>query len=368
MTDAITLSDTLRRDSENFLPRRRVGRTALFATELGLGAAPLGNLYTPMSDAAARATVDAALQAGFCYIDTAPYYGFGLSEERLGAALCGRADVVISTKVGRLLQSDPTVKDDSLRCGFRSPMPFRPIYDYSYDGVMRSWVGSLVRLGLPRVDILYVHDIGRVTHPSTHAQMFHQLTKDGGLRALAELRASGQITAFGIGVNEIQACLDVLENADLDVILLAGRYTLLEQEALDVLLPECSRRGTSIVIGGPYNSGILATGTRAGSQPRFNYELASPQVISRVRRIESVCQRYDVSLAAAALQFPLAHPQVAAVVPGLGKPERVAETVGLFRAPIPGEFWRDLKSQGLLRSDEPTPDAAATRSPASGRL
>jgi D-threo-aldose 1-dehydrogenase len=340
------------------LPRRRLGRTQLFVTELGLGAAPLGNLYTPVSDQTARATVAAALEAGLRYLDTAPFYGFGLSERRVGAALAGRADVVVSTKVGRLLQPDECVTDDSLRFGFRSPLPFRPVFDYSYDGVMRSWQDSLARLRLPRIDLLYVHDIGRVTHADSHQTTLTQLCAGGGLRALAELRAAREISAFGIGVNEIEVCLEVLQEADLDVILLAGRYTLLEQGALDDLLPECSRRGTSIVIGGPYNSGILATGTRS-SQPRFNYEPAPDRVIERVRHIEGLCERHGVPLIAAALQFPLAHPQVAAVIPGLGRPERVTKTMDLYRLLIPGGLWRDLKLHGLIRADAPTPGGGA---------
>jgi D-threo-aldose 1-dehydrogenase len=355
MTHAMTSTDRPKLGSGNSLPKRRIGRTALAVTELGLGAAPLGNLYVPVSDAAARATLHAALAAGFCYIDTAPYYGFGLSEQRVGEALFGREEVVVSTKVGRLLQPDPDVRDDTLRCGFRSSLPFRACFDYSYDGVMRSWKASLERLGLQRVHVLYVHDIGRATHSRAHAQTFHQLTVGGGLRALAELRAAREIMAVGIGVNEIEVCLEVLEHTDLDVILLAGRYTLLEQEALDALFPECARRGTSIIVGGPYNSGVLATGTCGNNRARYNYELAPPSVIARVRRIEAICQRYGVTLPAAALQFPLAHPQVAAVIPGLGSPARIAETTGLYRQNIPEDFWRDLKAQELVRRDAPIP-------------
>lgn len=340
------------------LPRRRLGRTELSVTELGLGAAPLGNLYVPVSDPTAHATVAAALEAGVRYLDTAPFYGFGLSERRVGAALAGRGDVVVSTKVGRLLQPDEGVTDDALRFGFRSPLPFRPVFDYSYDGVMRSWQDSLTRLRVPRVDLLYVHDIGRVTHAGNHQAILGQLREGGGLRALAELRAARDISAFGIGVNEIDVCLEVLEEADLDVILLAGRYTLLEQEALDHLLPECRRRGTSVVIGGPYNSGILATGT-GSSEPRFNYAPAPRHIIERVRRIEGICERHGVTLAAAALQFPLAHPQVASVIPGLGRPDRVAETLSLYRRQIPIGLWQDLKLQGLIRADAPTPGGGA---------
>jgi D-threo-aldose 1-dehydrogenase len=337
------------------LRRRRIGRTQLRVSELGLGAASLGNLYRAISDEEARGTLTAATAAGITYVDTAPYYGFGLSERRVGDALRGNRNIVISTKVGRLLRPTDEVMDDSERCGFRSSMPFYPAYDYTYDGVMRSWEASLQRLGLPRVDLLYVHDIGRATHGELHAEKFRELAQGGGLQALSQLRSDGAISAVGIGVNEIDVCLDVLREFDLDVVLLAGRYTLLEQEALDELFPSCAIRGTSVVIGGPYNSGILATGTRGGIPTHFNYEHAPPFVVERVRRIEAVCDRYEVPLAAAALQFPLAHPQVASVIPGVGHAARIAQTLESYRLAIPGEFWRQLKDDELIRSDAPTP-------------
>jgi D-threo-aldose 1-dehydrogenase len=287
-------------------------------------------------------------------VDTAPLYGFGLSERRVGDALRDKRNMVVSTKVGRLLRPAHEVVDDRERCGFRSSMPFHTAYDYTFDGVMRSWEASLQRLGLARVDLLYVHDIGKATHGELHAEKFRELTQGGGLQALSQLRSDGAISAVGIGVNEIEVCLDVLREIDLDAVLLAGRYTLLEQDALDVLLPQCAVRGTSIVVGGPYNSGILATGTRAGI-PYFNYGCAPPSVIERVRRIELVCDRYEVPLAAAALQFPLAHPQVASVIPGVGQASRIEQTLEMYRLPIPEEFWMELKNGALIRSDAPTP-------------
>jgi D-threo-aldose 1-dehydrogenase len=315
----------------------------------------LGNLYRAISDEEARATLTCALSAGIRYVDTAPYYGFGLSERRVGDALRGVRNMVISSKVGRLLHPTGDVVDDSERCGFRSSMPFYPAYDYTYGGVMRSWEASLHRLGLPRVDLLYVHDIGRATHGELHAEKYRELTQGGGLRALSQLRSDGAIGAVGIGVNEIAICLEVLREFDLDVVLLAGRYTLLEHDALDELFPQCAAKGTSIIIGGPYNSGILATGTRGAIPMHFNYERAPPAVIERVRRIETVCERFDVPLAAAALQFPLAHPQVASVIPGVGHASRIAETLDWYRLPIPDAFWRQLKDDELVRSDAPTP-------------
>jgi D-threo-aldose 1-dehydrogenase len=337
------------------LPRRPLGRTHLRLSEVGLGTAPLGNLYQPLSDTKAQGILQSVLATDINYLDCAPYYGFGLCERRVGQGLSGRRDIIVSTKVGRLLQAAPHVKDDSERFGFCSAMPFTPVFDYTYDGVMRSWESSLQRLGIGRVQILYVHDIGHLTHGDLHREKFLQLTRGGGLRALVELRSGKQIDAFGIGVNEIQVCLEVLQETDLDAILLAGRYTLLEQNALDELFPQCARRGTSIVVGGPYNSGILATGSRGVAAPRFNYEVAPVDIVFQVRRFERICREFAVPLAAAALQFPLAHPQVVSVIPGLSASSQVAETIALYRTVIPDEFWLELKSCGMIREDAPVP-------------
>ena len=336
-------------------PLRDLGRTGLKVTELGFGAAPLGNLFRPLADDVARATLAAAKTAGFGYWDTAPFYGFGLSERRLGDALRG-SDHVLSTKVGRVLNPVAGPIDANIaRHGYATPMPFEPVYDYSYDAVMRSFEESLQRLGLARIDILYIHDIGRMTHGDENPFRMAELTAGGGLRALEELRSAGAISGFGMGVNEIEACLEVMDHARLDVILLAGRYTLLEQNALDELFPRCVEAGTAIVGGGPYNSGILALGTKTGAPLYYNYEPAPADIIDKVRAIEAVCDAHGVPLAAAALQFPLAHPLVASVIPGLDSPSRVEQTVALYRHKIPAALWQDLKSQGLLRSDAPIP-------------
>lgn len=333
---------------------RRLGRTQLHISELGLGAAPLGNLFEPTTDAEARATIDAALAGGITYVDTAPFYGFGLSEGRVGNAVRARSGVVISTKVGRRLRAAPAVTDDRERWGFRSALPFEPYFDYTFDGVMRSWEDSLRRLGLERVDLLYIHDIGRATHTDGHADRWQELTTGGGLRALRELREQGAVAAVGFGVNEVEICFDMLEEADFDAILLAGRYTLLEQFPAETLFPLCSARGISMVIGAPYNSGILATGTRGSAPLRFNYERATEAVVQRVSRLESVCDEFGVPLAAAALQFPLAHPGVASVIPGVASASRVQHTLALYRLPIPREFWQALRGQGLVRDGAPT--------------
>jgi D-threo-aldose 1-dehydrogenase len=337
-------------------PRRVLGRTGLSVTELGFGSAPLGNLFRPLPDETARATLAAAEEAGFGYYDTAPFYGFGLSERRLGDALRHRKDVVLSTKVGRLLAPIPGPVDQTqVRHGYATPMPFEPIFDYSYGAVMRIYEASLQRLGLSRIDILYIHDIGRLTHGEQNYARMAELTKGGGLRALEELRENGDIAGFGVGVNEVAACLEVMEHARLDVILLAGRYTLLEQTPLDALFPACEKTGIAIVIGGPYNSGILAVGTKTAAPLYYNYEPAPPDIIDKVRRIEAVCDRHDVPLAAAALQFPLAHPLVASVIPGLDSPERVRQTVALYRQKIPDGLWQELRAEKLLRYDAPVP-------------
>ncbi|KQU49778.1 pyridoxal 4-dehydrogenase [Sphingomonas sp. Leaf339] len=340
------------------IPRRSLGATDLLVTELGFGAATLGNLFTPVSDAVARAALDRAIEAGIGYIDTAPHYGRGLSERRTGDAVRLRTELIVSTKVGRLMQPDSTVIDDRERDGFRSPMPFQMTYDYTGDGILRSHDHSLQRLGLDHVDILYVHDIGQRTHASRASYYWDQLTTGGGFRALERLRDEGAIKAFGLGVNEIDVCLDAMHETRLDVILLAGRYTLLEHDALDELFPASASDNTSIVIGGPYNSGILAMGTKGGGVVHYDYGIAPEHVVARVRQIEDVADRHGVSLPAAALQFVLANRQVASVIPGLGSADRVQQTMTLYREQIPDDFWNELREQNLIRRDAPVPTAA----------
>lgn len=329
------------------IPARPLGTTGLRLPELGLGTAPLGNLYRTVSDADAAATIAAALAAGMRYADTAPYYGFGLAEKRLGTGLRGEA-ATVSTKVGRLLE--PAAAALGERHGFFSSEQYEPVYDYSHDGVLRSHEASLARLGVDRIDILLVHDIGRLTHGDRHFDRMAELA--GGLRALERLRSEGEITAFGIGVNECEVALELLNRGPLDVILLAGRYTLLEQGALDALLPRCEAGGTSVVIGGPYNSGILA-GERPGGY--YDYRAAPAAMLAKARAIAAVCARHDVALGAAALQFVLAHPAVASVVPGLATAAEVAETLARYATTIPEQFWAELKHEGLLRADVPVP-------------
>lgn len=336
------------------LPTRQVGRTGLWLTELGLGTAPLGNLYRPISDREAGDVIDTALETGVRYIDTAPYYGFGLSEERLGQSLDGRDDVVVSTKVGRLLRPAPEAEVGAERHGFVSPMPFEPQFDYTRDGILRSHEASLQRLGLDKIDILYVHDIGRETHGDRDTHYRRQLIDGGGLEALRRLRHEGMVSAIGLGVNEIEVCLELMGIAEFDVILLAGRYTLLEQGALDELLPRCLASGTSIVIGGPFNSGVLAAGS-AGAQSHYNYAPVPAPVQERVHRLEMICSAHSVPLPAAALQFPLAHAAVAAVIPGFASTDEMRAGIEAFRFPIPDALWAELRSEGLIDEGAPVP-------------
>ena len=333
-----------------------LGATGIQVTELGFGGAGLGNLYREVSDEAVVETLDAAWKQGIRYFDTAPYYGFGLSEARLGAYLRGqgRSSFVLSTKVGRLLVPAHHVKDAAERHGFCSPMPFRPVYDYSHDGVLRSFEASLERLGLERIDLLLLHDVGELTHGADHPAVFAE-AMDGGYRALDRLRSEGQVRAIGMGVNEWQVCSQAMDHGDFDCFLLAGRYTLLEQDALDGFLPRCQDRGVAVIVGGPYNSGILATGVLGKGQPRYNYEPAPDAVIKRVRRIEGVCRKFAVPLPAAALQFPLAHPAVASVIPGQACGEDVRQALACCRHPIPGAFWQALRDAGLMHPEAPLP-------------
>jgi D-threo-aldose 1-dehydrogenase len=323
---------------------RRIG--GLVVPEFGLGTAPLGNLYRTISDADAQATIAAAFDAGLTYADTAPHYGLGLAEKRLGKAL--RPEVKISTKVGRVLlpAKGPFPPE---RNAFHTQEPFEPVYDYTHDGVLRSHEDSLRRLGVDRVDILYVHDIGRLTHGDDHPAMLAQLLEGGGFRALERLRGEGAIAAFGIGVNETEVALELMDRVAMDAILLAGRYTLLEQGALTRFLPRCQAEGIAVVIGGPYNSGLLAGGGM------YDYEPAPHSLAARARAIEAVCARHGVALGAAALQFPLAHPVVASVIPGLASTKEVEQTVQRYQTPIPSALWAELKAERLLAADAPVP-------------
>jgi len=330
--------------------KRQIGRTRLRVTELGLGCATLGGSRIDVARQAAEEIVAAAWDAGLRYVDTAPFYGVGQAERAVGDAMRDhpRDKWVLSTKVGRLLRPNPTgVHAD----GRHHPLPFDPVYDYSYDGIMRSLEDSLQRLGLARIDILYVHDIGTYQHGKEAHPALMKTLRDSGYRALRELRAAGAVSAIGIGVNEREVLLEAMEWGEWDAFLLAGRYTLLEQAPLDDLLPKCLAAGTSIVVGGPLNSGILA------GRDTWNYNPAPPEVMARVREIAAICEAHNVPLPAAALQFPLAHKAVAAIIPGPRNAAEFTQNLGLLAHPIPAGLWSDLRQAKLLHPDAPVPEA-----------
>ena len=331
----------------------RLGNGGLTVTELGFGTAPLGNLYRAIPDDDAHAVLQAAWDAGIRYFDTAPQYGYGLAETRLNRFLRGkpRGDYVLSTKVGRLLRA--TTEETRAGQGKFFEVPARAeVFDYSYDGVMRSLEFSLERLGVNRVDILFAHDLDVFTQGSAAAlQAKLDELMAGGYRALRALRDQGVIRAFGAGVNEWQSCQWMAERGDFDLFLLAGRYTLLEQEALESFLPLCTDRGIGIVLGGPYNSGVLATGPKPGAF--YNYNPAPPEILTRVAKIEAICARHGVRMVDAAFQFPLRHPAVVSVIPGGQGLGEMASNLAAARAVIPPALWADLKAEGLMRPDAP---------------
>ena len=333
---------------------RPLGRTGLSVTQLGYGGAPLGDLYQRIPEAEAVGTVESAYAAGVTLFDTAPLYGHGLSEHRIGHVLRQkpRTSFVLSTKVGRYFVPRQPGQVD--RGQWAGGLDFEPVFDYSYDGTLRSIEQSRLRLGLSAIDIALIHDVDIWTHGSREAwEVRLAEALKGAYRALDDLRRAGVVKAIGVGVNEIEACLRFADGGDFDCFLLAGRYTLLEQGALDDLLPMAHRRSMSILLGGPYNSGILATGAVPGA--RYNYQPASPELLDRVARIEAVCRAHGVPLAAAAIQFPLGHKAVASIIPGAISPAEVERNRNLIEQAIPAELWADLRSAGLLREDAPTP-------------
>jgi D-threo-aldose 1-dehydrogenase len=318
--------------------------------KLGMGTAPLGNLFTPVSEAAAEGAIAAALSAGIRYFDTAPFYGYGLSERRLGKALphLPQESVRISTKVGRLIVADPghTPTEGYLVNGYRA------VFDYSRDAVLRSFDESLKRLRRDRVDVLLLHDIGAETHGAGHSAILQQVL-DEGLPALQQIKEAGGCQSIGIGVNESAVCLEMMQRCDLDCILLAGRYTLLEQSSLHTVMAQAQRHGAAVIIGGAFNSGLLADARAPGVT--YNYGPVDAETLARAECIYRLCARHGVDVGAAALQFVLAHPAVASVVVGMRTAAEVASAVARLRAPIPGELWEALRNAGLLLAEAPTP-------------
>ena len=317
------------------LPKRRVGKTKLEVTTLGLGGAPMGGFRATISDTEAMALTDAAWEGGVRYFDTSPFYGYGRSELRMGAALREepREDFVLSTKIGRILHA--------MKPGEKPPADFRenglpgfaPVFDYTYDGVMRSLEHSHLRLGLAKIDIALIHDVDFwTTKDRAVLEERFKTVMDGGFRALDELRKAGVIGAIGVGINESDTSLRFIKAGDFDCMLLAGRYTLLEQGGLEAFLPECVRRNVSMILGGPYNSGILTGGVQAGAT--HDYVAAPAPLIEKAQKIEAVCQRHGVELGAAAMQFPLFHPALCAVIPGALGVAEVKQNVGRDRKSV----------------------------------
>lgn len=324
-------------------------------TAMGFGGAPLGNLYRKISEAEAQETLQAAYDAGIRFFDTAPQYGLGRSERRFGEAIArfGRDTIQLSTKIGRLLlDCEPHEVTPE---AFVDVPQKRIVFDYSYDGVMRSYEASRERIGVQNADVLLIHDLCVFSQGSQEVAdaKLRELFDAGGYRALDELRKAGEIAAIGAGVNEWEVCERLLGLADFDGFLLAGRYTLLEQEALESFLPLCIKRDVGIILGGPYNSGILATGAVSGA--KFNYADASEEILARVRKIEAVCKAHETPLIAAALQFVMGHPAVKTVIPGAMSPSEVRANVEVFQTDIPSALWSDLRSEGLIRPDAPLP-------------
>ena len=332
---------------------RRLGQTAVEVTELGFGGASIGELFVRVSEMDARATLAAAWEAGVRYFDTAPWYGRGLSELRTGSVLrdCPRDDYVLSTKVGRWLR--PATAEGFDGSPWLGGAPNEVVFDYTYDGIMRSVEGSRLRLGITRFDVAWIHDLDLLYFdPATLDAHFRDLV-GSGWRALEELRDSGQIGAIGAGINDLGLMPRFLDIGDIDAFLVAMPYTLLDQAVLDAEFPACVDRGVGFVIGAVYASGILAKGAIPGAK----YAYAEPPlaVTEKTRRIQAICDRHAVPLAAAALQFPLGHPSVASVIPGASSPDQQARNVTAFRQPIPAELWAELKHEGLLRGDAPVP-------------
>ncbi|MEY4695638.1 MAG: hypothetical protein RIT14_66 [Pseudomonadota bacterium] len=334
----------------------RTGQGGLTFTELGFGAAPIGNLFRAISDDEAQAVLEAAWAGGVRYFDTAPLYGLGLSETRLNRFLRGkpRESYVISSKVGRLFKATTPDRRDGFGKWFDVPSR-NEVYDYGYDAVVRSLEFSLERLGIDHIDILFAHDLDLFNH-GTQAALDARLAEfmAGGYRALLSLRDQGVIRAFGAGVNEWQPCSWMMERGDFDIFLLAGEYSLLRDEALEGFLNPAARRGVGVVIGGPYNSGILATGPRPGAH--YRYEPAPDWAMQKAGRLQAVCARHGVRLVDAALQFCLQHQAVVSVIPGAQGVAEVDSNLTAARARIPAPVWAEMKAEGLIHPDAPVGD------------
>jgi D-threo-aldose 1-dehydrogenase len=336
--------------------RRTLGRTAIRLPQLGFGGAPIATLYGPVTDAQSDATIEAAWDAGIRYFDTAPFYGRSLSEHRIGHVLRSKpmGDPIVSTKVGRVFYPPEDPREFAAReRNWPHGLHFEYRHDYGYEAVMRSYEDSLQRLGMNRVEMLIIHDIEAQTSGSDTIDNRLKNLSEGGMRALGELKSAGVIGAIGAGINVEGVINRLLDHVDLDFFLVAAPYTLADQPVLDDEFPRCEKRGIGFVIGQVYASGILATGPVPGA--KYRYRDAPREIMDRVGRIEGVCRRHGVPLAAAALQFTLHHPLVASVIPGAFLPEQVTRNVATMQVEIPDDLWRELKHERLLRADAPTP-------------
>ncbi|MEO8849162.1 MAG: aldo/keto reductase [Casimicrobiaceae bacterium] len=332
---------------------RPLGRRGLRVSQFGIGTVPFGAIDAATTDASAAATFAAQFGAGLRYFDTAPFYGLGLAEHRLGACLRGvdRRELVISTKVGRLMRPVAGGAAAGVSSG---KYAFEVEFDYSYGGVLRSIDCSLQRLGSNAIDIALIHDVNRRWQGDLVEQRYREVM-NGGYRALVELRDAGVIRAIGVGVNDWEILLRFAADGDFDCFMLAGRYTLLDHTAIERFMPDCERRGISVLMAAPFNSGILATGATPGAT--FFYTAAEPEVIDRTQRIARICERHAVALPAAALQFPLAHPAVASVVAGMRSADEVIANLAHLRAPIPAAMWQELVAAQLISPLAPVPAA-----------
>jgi D-threo-aldose 1-dehydrogenase len=332
--------------------KKKFGRIDLEVTAFSFGTAPVGNFLKPISETESQAMFETAWDAGVRLYDTAPMYGHGLSELRTGHYLRWkpRDEYVLASKVGRVLK--PAKRETIDFAPWADAAAFTMHFDYSYDGTMRAFEDSLQRLGLERMDLCFIHDIDRFTRGGEQPEVFKR-AMDGCWRALEKLRDEHVVRAIGVGVNEWEVCYEALKQRDFDGFLLAGRYTLLEQEALNGFLPLCQERGAAVLVGGGFNSGILATGARPGA--KYNYSPAPATVLEKVARIEKVCAEYRVPLPAAALQFVTAHPAIPSFIAGTRSVEQLKQNLDWFSHLIPAAFWIELKRQGLLRDDAPTP-------------
>lgn len=329
------------------IKKRQIGKTGLEVSELGLGTAAMAGNHRDVPESDHQAALDEGLNRGITFVDTAPFYGFGRSEHFAGDALRRRDNWVLSTKAGRLFEPGPAPQHEAVE--WPGCFPFRQVYDYSYDGVMRSYEASLQRLGLDHIDILLLHDIGEMQHGAEANAALQKDAMSGGYKALDELRSNGNIKAIGLGVNEREVCIEAMQHGHWDTFLLAGRYTLLEQNPLDDLLPACEKAGTSIILGGPFNSGILAGGNT------WNYAKAPASVIDKASAINDICSAHNIPLPAAALQFPIAHPLVSSVIPGPRSRAEMSTIFDWWDLDIPAALWTDLKTAGLLHENAPLP-------------